>query len=60
MTTENTQPRLALRPRDAARMLGVSPRTLWGWTRDGIVPHVRLGTGKRKIVRIPLPTCKRG
>jgi predicted site-specific integrase-resolvase len=50
MTTDNTQPPLALRPRDAARMLGVSPRTLWGWTRAGIVPCVRVGTGKRKTV----------
>jgi predicted site-specific integrase-resolvase len=50
MTTENTQSPLALRPRDAARMLGVSPRTLWGWTRDKLIPCVRVGTGKRKTV----------
>jgi hypothetical protein len=31
-------------------MLGVSPRTLWGWTQAGIVPCVRVGTGKRKTV----------
>ena len=41
---------LALRPRDAARMLGVSPRTLWGWTRAGLVPCARVGTGRRKTV----------
>ena len=31
-------------------MLGVSPRTLWQWTTDGLVPHARVGTGKRKVV----------
>ena len=36
-------PCLALRPRDAARALGVSERTLWTWTERGDVPHVRLG-----------------
>jgi predicted site-specific integrase-resolvase len=50
MTTDNTQSPLALRPRATARMLGVSPRTLWGWTRDKLIPCVRVGTGKRKIV----------
>jgi predicted site-specific integrase-resolvase len=50
MTIDKAQAPLALRPRDAARMLGVSPRTLWGWTQAGIVPCVRIGTGKRKIV----------
>lgn len=35
-------PRLALRLRDAARAVGVSDRTLWGWTRDGLVPVVRI------------------
>lgn len=54
MTTDNTPPPLALRPRDAARLLGVSPRTLWGWTRVGIVPCVRVGTGKRRTVLYPV------
>jgi excisionase family DNA binding protein len=50
MTTDIKPSPLALRPRDAARLLGVSPRTLWGWTRAGIVPCVRVGTGKRRTV----------
>jgi len=37
-------PPLAMRPRDAARALGISERTLWTWTKVGIVPHVRLGS----------------
>jgi excisionase family DNA binding protein len=41
MTTENQN--LALRPREAAKALGVSQRTLWGWTHDGTVPHLRIG-----------------
>jgi len=34
---------LALRPREAARALGVCGKTLWSWTKAGIVPHVRIG-----------------
>lgn len=50
MANSSDQPPLALRPRDAARRLGISPRTLWEWTRLGIIPCVRIGTGKRKTV----------
>jgi hypothetical protein len=35
-------------------MLGVSPRTLWGWTRADLVPCVRVGTGNRKTVLYPV------
>lgn len=38
-----TKPNLALRPRDAAKALGVSERLLWEWTHRGDVPHVRIG-----------------
>ena len=34
---------LALRPREAAKALGISERTLWAWTHDGDLPHVRIG-----------------
>jgi excisionase family DNA binding protein len=34
---------LAMRLQDAAELLGVSDRTLWTWTKKGIVPHVRIG-----------------
>lgn len=36
-------PCLALRSREAAVALQVSPRTLWEWTQRGDVPHVRRG-----------------
>jgi predicted site-specific integrase-resolvase len=49
-TTATATCPLALRPREAARVLGVLPRTLWEWTRAGIVPCCRIGTGKRKTV----------
>lgn len=52
MQAVNSQP-LALRPREAARVLSVSPRTLWDWTRAGIIPCVRVGTGTRKSVLYP-------
>jgi predicted DNA-binding transcriptional regulator AlpA len=34
---------LGLRPKDAARALGISPRTLWTLTNMHQVPCVRLG-----------------
>ena len=45
---------LALRPREAAPALGISARTLWQWTADGIVPHVKVGTGRRQITLYPV------
>ena len=35
--------RLALRPREAAKALGIGERLLWSLTNQGVVPHVRLG-----------------
>jgi excisionase family DNA binding protein len=45
---------LALRPREAAKALGISPRLLWQLTKDGHIPCVRVGEGKRKTVLYPL------
>ncbi|QEL16652.1 helix-turn-helix domain-containing protein [Limnoglobus roseus] len=50
MTTGNNQHPMALQPRDAAKMLCISPRTLWEWTRLGLILCIRIGTGKRKTV----------
>lgn len=36
-------PKLALRPCEAARAIGISERHLWAMTARGEVPHVRLG-----------------
>ena len=44
---------LSLRPRDAAKALGISPRLLWQLTHDGVIPCVRVGNGKRKTVLYP-------
>lgn len=41
---------LAYRPREAAQVLGISPRLLWQLTHDGKIPCVRLGSGKRGAV----------
>jgi len=41
--TEQPIEPLSLRPRDAARALGISERTLWDWTRTERLPHVRIG-----------------
>jgi excisionase family DNA binding protein len=40
-TDEKIDP-LALRPRDAAAALGISPSTLDRLTRDGQIPHVKI------------------
>ncbi|HRR86053.1 MAG TPA: helix-turn-helix domain-containing protein [Phycisphaerae bacterium] len=36
-------PRLALRPREAAKALGIGERLLWSMTNQGLIPHLRLG-----------------
>ena len=35
---------------EAARLLGVSPRTLWGWTKDRLIKVVKIG----RVVRYDL------
>ena len=35
--------KLSLRPREAAKALGVSPRSLWALTKEGAIPHFRIG-----------------
>lgn len=45
--------RLAMRPRQAAAALGISPRLLWQLTKDGHIPCVRVGGGKRKTKLYP-------
>jgi excisionase family DNA binding protein len=54
--TMATQPigSLALRPREAAKALGISPRLLWQLTHDGVIPCVRVGGGKRRTVLYPV------
>jgi excisionase family DNA binding protein len=53
MSTQSVQSALALRPRDAAKALGISPRLLWQLTHDGHIPCVRVGSGKRRTVLYP-------
>jgi excisionase family DNA binding protein len=42
-TPEPTPPTLALRPREAARALGIGERKLWELTNRGEIPHAKLG-----------------
>lgn len=46
---------LALRPREAARELGISERLLWEWTRTEGVPHIRIGN----VVLYPVAGLRR-
>ena len=54
MTPTSIPSPLALRPREAAKSLGISPRLLWQLTKDGHIPCVRIGNGKRRTVLYPL------
>jgi excisionase family DNA binding protein len=54
MTPPSISSPLALRPREAAKALGISPRLLWLLTKDGHIPCVRVGSGKRRTVLYPL------
>jgi len=53
MADENIHHPLALRPREAAQLLSISPRYLWQLTRDRKIPCIRIGYGKRKVVLYP-------
>ena len=39
--------RLLLKSDEAAKALAISPRTLWGITKSGKIPSVRIGTAVR-------------
>lgn len=39
----DTTPRLALRPKEAAKALGIGSRLLWSKTNRGEIPCVRIG-----------------
>jgi excisionase family DNA binding protein len=45
---------LALRRREAAKALSISERHLFQLTKDGHIPCVRVGSGKRRTVLYPL------
>jgi len=36
---------------EAAAFLRVSPRTIYAWSSQGLIPRVRLGGGKRGALR---------
>jgi excisionase family DNA binding protein len=47
MTNSNLPQPLLVSPREAARMLSISPRTLWALTNVGTVRCVRIGRAVR-------------
>jgi excisionase family DNA binding protein len=50
MLPKNLSLPLALRPRETAKALSISERHLWQLTKDGHLPCVRVGSGRRKTV----------
>jgi predicted DNA-binding transcriptional regulator AlpA len=55
MQTNLPQDRLALRPRECAKCIGISERSLWTLTKANEVPHTRLG----KSVLYPVDALRR-
>ena len=58
LSKSNNQPGtpcLAMRARETAKALGVSDRTLWDWTKNGDVPHIRRG----KTILYPVESLRR-
>ncbi len=49
ITNDKDEPLLLTAPK-AAKMLAISPRTLWTLTQQGVVPCVRLGRSVRYSV----------
>ena len=48
-------PTLALRPKDAAKAIGIGERKLWEMTNCGTIPHVRFG----KAIVYPVAVLER-
>jgi excisionase family DNA binding protein len=46
---------LAMRPREAAKAIGISERTLWSWTHNNEIPHIRMG----KAILYPVDALRR-
>jgi excisionase family DNA binding protein len=49
---------MALRPKDAAKALGISTRHLWTLTAQGHIPCARVGSGKRQLVVYPVEVLR--
>jgi excisionase family DNA binding protein len=50
---------LAVRPREAAKLLGVSVRTLQEYRRRGLIRAVKIGRGRRAVVLFEVDELKR-
>jgi hypothetical protein len=56
---QNQIERLAVPTREAARLASVSDRQIYTWRMQGRLPSLKVGTGKRSKVLIPLDGLKR-
>lgn len=56
---EPVQQPIAIRPRAAAHLLSISPRFLWQLTKDGGIPHIKVGGGKRSTVLYAMDDLKK-
>ena len=56
--TENGNPPICLRLSQVAKVLGLSPRTVWAMAKSGRIPCLRVGDGKKKVLLFPLDLLK--
>jgi excisionase family DNA binding protein len=54
MSEEQVSTPILVTPREAARLLSISERSLHAWTKAGLIPRVRIG----KSVRYSLQSLK--
>ena len=54
-TAASTTRRLALRPKEASKALGIGERLLWSLTNRGEIPHLKVG----KAVLYPIAELER-
>lgn len=51
MEEERQKERRLLSPADASRMLGIPPKTLWRWWKEGRIRAIRLPSGRLRYYR---------
>lgn len=58
MTTSTTPTPLAVRPKEAAKMLSVSERTLFSLIKAGRLPATKIGSGRAGAVLISVASIE--
>lgn len=54
----NHETPVAVRAAELAKRLNVSSRTLANWLKSGLIPHVRVGRGRRRVLLFPVEAVR--